>query len=262
MNEEGTMEYKAKFDDKILYLLRLKAMQEGLVRQNPHCTDHGSLYDYLMGSCDHEKGTSYFEKLREEIKGDNEKYPISVTVLKRLYGRAQSAEPVSTKTLNIIADFITDSRYQWNDLQERIDACQEELEKKCMYHGSRMVSIRRPSCNGIATVIYSSKLIRGDKVKLTFDNGHKLDLFYEGDNKYMVTFADSASLKVGYTMVITNIYLFGRIDTGDVRDKDGNLLHGYKSAMIKRIYFEGNPDVEWQRTLNRIEHSGLGLEQK
>lgn len=254
------MEYKAKLDDKILYLLRLKAMKLGVVRQNPRCTDHGSLYDYLMGSCDLERGTSYFEKLREEIKGDDEKYPISVTVLKRLYGRAQSKEPVSPKTLDIIADFITDTRYKWEQLQERIEACQEKLEEKCMYNGSARVLIRRPSCDGIATVIYSSKLFRGDKVKLTFDNGHRLEMFYEGDNKYKVTFADSASLEIGYTMVITNLYCYGRIITGDVRDQDGNLLHGYKSDMIKRLYFEGNPEIEWQKTLNRIEHSGLGSE--
>lgn len=261
MNEKGKTksekpnEYKAKLDDRTLYLLRLKAMQMGIVRQNSKCTDHGSLYDYLMVNCDHERGTSYFEKLREEIKGDNEKYPISVTVLKRLYGRARSKEPVSTNTLNTIADFITDSRYKWEQLQERIDACQEELEEKCMYRGSARVVIRRPSCNGIATLIYSSKLVRGDKVKLTFDNGHRLDLFYEGGNKYMVTYTDSTKLEVGYTMVITIIYCYGHIETGELRDKDGNLLDGYRSDKIKRLFFEGNPDVEWQKTLNRIEQS-------
>ena len=260
MNEKGNtkseepMEYKAKLDDRMLYLLRLKAMKEGIVRENPKCTDHGSLYDYLMVNCDHENGTSYFEKLREEIKGDEEKYPVSITTLKRLYGRARSKEPVSTNTLNKIADFITDSRYKWNQLEERIDACQEELEEKCMYNGSMRVVTSRPSCDGIATVIYSSKLVRGDKVKLTFDRG-RLELFYEGDNKYMVTYTDSTKLEVGYTMVITIIYCYGRIDTGELRDRDGNLLDGYRSDMIKRLYFEGNPEVAWQKTLNRIEQS-------
>lgn len=254
---EGPMEYKAKLDDRILYLLRLKAMKMGIVRQNPNCTDHGSLYDYLMVDCDHENGTSYFEKLRKKLTDDDEKYLVSVTTLKRLYGRARSEKPVSIKTLNIIAEFITDSRYKWDELQERIDACQEELEEKCMYSGSRGVSAGRPRCNGVATVIYSSRLIRGDKVKVSFNNGHKLELFYEGENKFLVISTDSNVLKIGYMMVITNFYCYGRIDTGDVRDKDGNLKNAYKSDMIKKLYFEGNPDVEWQKTLNRLERSGL-----
>ena len=95
MGEEGTNEYKAKLDDEILYLLRLKAMQMEIVNRNQTCYNHETLYNYLMNnqrSIDAmEKDTPYFEKLMQEIgmmddsPRGNPKYKVSVLTLKRLY---------------------------------------------------------------------------------------------------------------------------------------------------------------------------------
>lgn len=69
------MEYKARLDDKILYLLRLKAMQERIVERREDLTTHDSLYDYLMNNNDYlqNENGEYFKRLAFEIGVDEEK---------------------------------------------------------------------------------------------------------------------------------------------------------------------------------------------
>lgn len=274
MSKEENKEYKAKLDDKILYLLRLKAMQMEIVDKRYTCRTHKRLYHLLMNNQETideiEMGTSYFEKLKKEIglkddsTFDDPKYKVSVTTLKRLYGKVHADKPVSTKTLNCIAKFISDMQYSWDELQERVDALTEELEKDCLWVGSgpiRMEDMARPE-DGMINKVYSSSLVKGDKLYLMFDNEKTLVLYYKGNNTYKVTYTESKTLKVGYTMIITKMRCHGHIHTSEVFDKDGNLIGGYESDTIKTIEFVGDPDVEWQETVNRIEQSGLGLVQK
>lgn len=252
------MECRAKLNDEILYLLRLKAMQIGIVARNYTCHNHKKLYDYLMNDQEAiesmEKGTPYFDCLMKEIgqtddsKQDNPKYKISVLTLKRLYGRVKSTSPASNTTLEYIADFITDSRYTWNELQERVDILTGELEYDCLWQGSspiRMEDMARPK-DGTINKVYSSSLVKGDKLYLMFDSEKTLVLYYKGNNTYKVTYTESKILKVGYTMIITKMRCHGHIHTSEVFDKDGNLIGGYESDTIKTIEFVGDPDAEWE----------------
>lgn len=260
MGKEEINEYKAKLDDEILYLLRLKAMQMEIVNKNQTCYNHEKLYDYLMNNQSSidamEKDTPYFEKLMKEIgqtddsTRDNPKYKVSVLTLKRLYGRIKSTSSASKKTLNYIAGFVSDSHYKWDELQERIEALVEELENDCIIVSSapiRKDETVRPTHNGPIKKIYSVNLFQGDKLIITFDNGHRLELIYKGNNKYKVASTDSSVLKIGYTIVITRMRRLGHINEREVYDKDGNLTDGYASDIIKTIKFEGNPEVELRK---------------
>lgn len=261
MGEEGTNEYKAKLDDEILYLLRLKAMQMEIVNRNQACYDHETLYNYLMNNQRAidamEKGTPYFEKLMQEIgmmddsPRDNPKYKVSILTLKRLYGRIKSTSYASKEhTLDHIAGFISDLQYKWDDLQEIIEALTEELENDCICECSAPIrgdETVRPTRNGPIRKIYSVNLFQGDKLQIRFDNGHSLVLIYMGDNKYKVASTDSRTLKPGYTLVITRMRCLGHIHEREVYDKDGNLTDGYASDTIRTIEFEGNPEVELLR---------------
>lgn len=75
MSKEDNKEYKAKLDDKILYLLRLRAMQERIVELREDLTTHDSLYDYLMNNNDYlqKENGEYFKRLAFEIGVDEEK---------------------------------------------------------------------------------------------------------------------------------------------------------------------------------------------
>ena len=267
MNKEGktelfeeSIEYKAKLKDEILYLLRLKAMHEEVVERIPECYNHKMLYNYLMNNQSSidamEKDTPYFEKLMKEIgqtddsTRDNPKYKVSVLTLKRLYGRIKSTSSASKKTLNHIAGFISDLQYKWDDLQERVEALTEDLENGCIIVSSapiRKDETVRPTRNGLIRKIYSINLVQGDKLLITFDNGHRLELIYKGNNKYKVASTDSRTLKPGYTLVITRMRCLGNIHEREVYDKDGNLTDGYASDKIKTIEFVGNPDAELRK---------------
>lgn len=83
MGKEEINEYKAKLDDEILYLLRLKAMHEGIVEQGKDLNTHDSLYNYLMNDDDYlqKENGEYFKSLAFEIgvkDGDKEKKRIAV----------------------------------------------------------------------------------------------------------------------------------------------------------------------------------------
>lgn len=260
-------EYEAKLSDETLYLLRLKAMAEEVVGKDYSCTTHEMLYSYLMDP-EHEKqyinnqenGGPYFENLRkaigkkEESKSADEDYKVSVTTLKRLYGKARSKQPVSMNTLNYIAEFISDSQYKWDELQERVDILTEELEMECLWQGSMRIPIRRPKGNGKVGRIYSSKLVKGDKVKVTFNSGRTLGLYYEGDYKYKVTATMSSILKGGYTMMIVEMHRGGRVASADVCDEKGEPIEedGYESDVILTIEFQGSSEAEWQRVCTAL----------
>lgn len=267
MNKEGktelfeeSTEYKAKLKDEILYLLRLKAMLKEVSNRYYSCSTHRSLYHHLMidqRSIDAiEKETPYFDKLMKEIgltddsARDNPKYKVSVVTLKRLYGRIQSTSSASKRTLDFIAYFISDSKYDWDQLQERVEALTEELESVCLWEGSgslRRDEHIRPTRNGTINKIYSLSLAEGDKLTLTFDNGHKLKLIYKGHNEYKVAATDSHVLRPGYTLVITRMRCHAQIIEREVYDKDGNLTEGYMSDRIKSIEFEASFEAELQR---------------
>lgn len=257
---EGPIEYKAKLRDEILYLLRLKAMLKEVSNRYYSCSTHKKLYYYLMEDQksidDMEKDTPYFEKLMKEIgltddsTRDNQKYKVSVLTLKRLYGRIKSTSSASKKTLDYIAGFISDLQYKWDDLQERVEALTEELELVCLWEGSgslRRDEHIRPTRNGTINKIYSLSLAEGDKLTLTFDNGHKLKLIYKGHNEYKVAATDSHVLRPGYTLVITRMRCHAQIIEREVYDKDGNLTEGYMSDRIKSIEFEASFEAELQR---------------
>lgn len=267
MSKEETMEYKAKLDDKILYLLRLKAMQMEIVDRRYTCRTHEKLYDLLMVNQETvdemEKGTPYFERLMKEIglrddsTLDNPKYKVSVLTLKRLYGRISSNSRASKNTLNYIARFISDLQYDWNELQERIKASTKKLERDCLWRGSGAIYkhiMIRPR-DGSIDKIYSSRLYKGDKLYIMFDNESTLVLYYVGNNKYRVTYTESRILRVGYSLVFTSLRCLENMHVSEVYDENGNLTDGYQSDRIKAMEFLGNPDVEWQKTLNSLEQS-------
>lgn len=176
-----------------------------------------------------------------DMQGKLDKDPkVSVTSLKRAYGKAASNKPLSTTTLDCIANFICDK--SWDDLMKAPYMVKEDLENDCLSHGSMTIKITRPRKNGAVQRIYSSRLKRGDKVKIIFTDDRELHLEFEGDYTYKVTYEESKILQVGYSLTIKDMHRQKIIVADEVFDENGDLIveyDGYQTERVAKLIFEG-----------------------
>lgn len=176
------------------------------------------------------------------LQGNEGRAPkVGITSLKRAYGRAAHKKPLSTRTLDIIADFIC--KKSWHEMLENLEEEKWNLENECLImYSAPIFRVKRPKENVVVDKISSSSLKFGDKVKLTFRNGKVLVVMFEGDYTYKVLSTKSSILKLGYSFVVLKMERNGIIDTDEIYDENGNRCnHGYKSDTIKEIFFERNP---------------------
>lgn len=168
---------------------------------------------------------------------DDSVLKVTVTMLKRAFGRARYYNKIKRKKLDYIACFIADMT--WDELLANKEKVMCDLERRYISRGSGQVYIGRPRKKN-PYHIYSSRLLLGDKVTLSFLCGKTMTLELVDKCTFKVLDTQSDYIKVGYLLTAYEIMMDTSLRSNEVYDEEGNMLdEGYSSDTISDIHFEG-----------------------